>query len=336
MTVVLIFVALFIAWHFIPKSKPSEPRPRFREDERIRVDDPQWPRFVEEHCESPAETKFLKAVIDAFGLKPQNGSLSGGGLQIDFQVEEGSYRVDFLANRWLVVEIDGATYHSSPEAQARDRVRDLYFEGLGYSILRIPAKTVFDHPQEALKRLRSALAVGKRQTEPSPPQKTGFQRLRETGSSLGRGVATLNEYVARELAKEKALSEARLVVAQEREVIELAIKSAETQLHIQEKVERDEEFERIFKQTWEEIDSLFDEPKQTSTIVVPDFPALPTHSDALTANSIKEEYEVLHQARRSLFEQTRGKLRAEPRLKPLMEEALAEIGCRNVFSRIAG
>lgn len=78
-------------------------------------------------------------MIEAYQLAPRFGSLVGKDLKLDFQVEEGRYRADFLANDWLVIEIDGAAWHSSPEAQARDQLRDTYFEGLGYTVLRIPA-----------------------------------------------------------------------------------------------------------------------------------------------------------------------------------------------------
>jgi quercetin dioxygenase-like cupin family protein len=62
-------------------------------------------------------------------------------------------RVDFLANKHLVVEIDGAAYHSSAEAVENDRIRDEYLIENGYVILRIPAKVVFNSPGDAVERV---------------------------------------------------------------------------------------------------------------------------------------------------------------------------------------
>lgn len=45
-------------------------------------------------------------------------------------------RVDFLIGRRLVVEIDGAAYHTDPAAFERDRRRDALLSRLGYRVLR--------------------------------------------------------------------------------------------------------------------------------------------------------------------------------------------------------
>jgi very-short-patch-repair endonuclease len=340
MVVVLVLLALFIAWHFIPKADPAEAQPRFRQDHRIRPDDPRWPQFVEEHCESPAEAKFLRTVVEAFELQPENGSLRGGGLQIDFQVEEGCYRVDFLANRWLVVEIDGATYHSSPQARARDRVRDAYFEELGYSVLRIPAKTVFEQPQEAVARLRSALSVGKRKEEP-PVQQTGFERLHATVAGIPRAIAKLDEFVSRESAKIEALSEAQRVVSEEETVIRVAIEIAQAKLELEPKLECPR-FRELYEASYKEIQAALaehessDESREASleAWTVAKLPPLPSHPDPSTAESIKASYGVLLEKRDALFAEARQKMRDEPRLKPLVEQELIKLGCAQMVDRI--
>jgi very-short-patch-repair endonuclease len=340
MTVVLVLLALFIAWHFILKPSHAEPEPKFRRDHWIRPDDLKWPEFVEEHCESPAEAKFLRTVIEAFQLQPENGSLRGGGLQIDFQVEEGCYRVDFLANRWLVVEIDGATYHSSPQAQARDRVRDAYFEGLGYSVLRIPAKTVFQQPQEAVARLRSALSGGKRKME-SPAHQSGFERLQATVTGIPRAIAKLDQIVSRESAKVEALSEAQRVASEEEHLIRAAIKSAETKLELEAKLECPK-FRGLYEEAFAKFEALLGEHKsseekpETSSRLwfVADFPPLPTHPDPSTAECIRANYGALQEKRNALFAEARQKMQDEPRLKPVVQQELIELGCPQLLDRI--
>lgn len=76
---------------------------------------------VEWSCESPAETAFLNAMIEAYDLKPAPYGLEGKGLHLNNQVGFGNYRVhggsqyraDFVVDDKLIVEIDGAAYHLS-------------------------------------------------------------------------------------------------------------------------------------------------------------------------------------------------------------------------------
>ena len=118
-------------------------------------------------CESPAETAFLDAMVSAYDLQTGAGAIEGPGLRMQTQVGMGQfriyakhathqYRADFLINGKLVVEIDGATYHSSPEAVARDKKRDTDLRREGYSILRIPAQVVFQNPKKALQLVEDA------------------------------------------------------------------------------------------------------------------------------------------------------------------------------------
>jgi len=70
--------------------------------------------------------------------------LRAKGWTVQTQVGVGKFRIDmgivhpekpgiFLAG----IECDGATYHSSPAARDRDRVRHIILENLGWSLLRI-------------------------------------------------------------------------------------------------------------------------------------------------------------------------------------------------------
>ncbi|WP_454888281.1 endonuclease domain-containing protein [Sphingobium herbicidovorans] len=130
----------------------------------VSVEDIRWA------CESPAEAAFLDAMISAYSLQTGPGAIEGQGLRLRSQISMGrlriytghassQYRADFLVDDKLVVEIDGATYHSSPEAVARDRQRDEDMRREGYTVLRIPAQLVFQNSVEAVKRVENARAV---------------------------------------------------------------------------------------------------------------------------------------------------------------------------------
>jgi len=81
-------------------------------------------RHIDGVCESGTESIFW------FRTRPL-------GLQITRQVRvPGVGRVDFRIGPRLVVEIDGASYHTDPEAFQRDRHRDAQLSALGYRVLR--------------------------------------------------------------------------------------------------------------------------------------------------------------------------------------------------------
>lgn len=152
-----------------------------------------WKARLHKICDSPAETAFLDAMIDAFALKPTDGRLVGGGISLGLQVSVDNYRLDFLVNKRLVVEIDGAAYHSSPEAVARDRRRDEYLRERGYEILRIPAKYPLYIPGEAIDRVRKMLPVVARQDQAKGAELEGalrparvFGALRDSAQKTGR------------------------------------------------------------------------------------------------------------------------------------------------------
>lgn len=126
--------------------------------------------YLREQCESPAETAFLDAMVSSYELKTGPGAATGRGLRLRSQIGIGAYsvkmrqapfayRADFLVDEKLVIEIDGAAFHSSPDAVARDKVRDENLRNEGYTVLRIAAKVVFNDPKEAVNRVELARAV---------------------------------------------------------------------------------------------------------------------------------------------------------------------------------
>lgn len=100
-------------------------------------------------CESPAETDFLLAIIEKYSMKFSRGAFRGDGIKVRKQVEIDCFRVDFLFNDDLIVEIDGHEFHSGKENADRDARRDSILRAKGYKMLRIPAYRVFHNPEIA-------------------------------------------------------------------------------------------------------------------------------------------------------------------------------------------
>ena len=75
-------------------------------------------------CESGTETYFWLRTRRAIPGIRRQVRIPGVG------------RVDFLVGHRLVVEIDGAEYHTDPVAFERDRRRDALLSRLGYRVLR--------------------------------------------------------------------------------------------------------------------------------------------------------------------------------------------------------
>lgn len=122
----------------------------------LTADDEGWLQQFQLRCESPAEVAFLDAMVASFGLTPYKGSLVGGGIMLQLQVPVAKYRLDFLIDEELIIEVDGAKWHSSPQAIARDAERDDVLSKKGYETLRIPAKFPLYNPDLAVAKFREA------------------------------------------------------------------------------------------------------------------------------------------------------------------------------------
>lgn len=341
MWILLFLVVGFVVWHFIPQPDLNRPAPRFRKEMRATASDPQWIRFIEEHCESPAEEAFVRAMVRAYDLKPVDGALFGKGVRLDFQVEEGSYRVDFLANRWLIIEIDGAAYHSSSEAVARDKARDEHLEGLGYSVVRIPARVVFNAPEEAVQRVRAALRIGKRAL-PVRVQKTGWQKLSQTMSSISNGIAEIDAFVDRSRAIDEALKDAKTAFDTEKCLIECALASAMSELETADWLQsRDQRMRDIFEKNFADITKAMadtaGEDRAADKVEVRVFPpAPPSHRNPEHNAVIQQAYARIAEARLAFLEEQRLKVMADPRLPSVVEKELRELGCPEYWALMRG
>ncbi|MFN0009321.1 MAG: AAA domain-containing protein [Planctomycetota bacterium] len=86
-------------------------------------------------------------------------ALEAKGIQILPQVGASAYRIDLVAQHprqpgksVLAIECDGATYHSSPTARDRDRLRQQHLESLGWRFHRIWSTDWFLRKDEEIDR----------------------------------------------------------------------------------------------------------------------------------------------------------------------------------------
>ena len=83
------------------------------------------------------------------------------GLRFQLQVPlPGDLRGDFLIGERLIVETDGAEYHSGPEAFASDRDRDAWLASLGYYVLRFSYDQVVNRWPEVLAAITLVMRHG--------------------------------------------------------------------------------------------------------------------------------------------------------------------------------
>lgn len=74
-----------------------------------------------------------------------------------FRVDLGIIHPDHPGEYLAGVECDGATYHGSPSARDRDRVRQAILENLGWRIARLWSTDYFQEPEHAMKKLHERL-----------------------------------------------------------------------------------------------------------------------------------------------------------------------------------
>ena len=103
-----------------------------------------------EFAESGLEIQFME-ICERFNIKPPTP-------QLPVQVGGRRFRLDFAwVNEKVFVEIDGATFHSSPEQIANDGGRQNKLVNAGWLPLRFTAKDLNDRPGECARVVTSAL-----------------------------------------------------------------------------------------------------------------------------------------------------------------------------------
>jgi very-short-patch-repair endonuclease len=340
---VLLIVLFYVAMWLIGKlAKPTPPEPWTIQPEpglaELRADDPTWKERVLEYCESPAESAFLKAMIAGCDLRPDLALVKGGGLSLTLQVKMPPYRADFLANDWLVIEIDGAAYHSSPESVASDQKRDEYLRTKGYSTIRIPAKVVFDDAREAVRRVRAAISEG-------PPE--AVRRVREamavTAITKPSGwiASRAERVIAAGLAGSEACDDLREFLKAETDAIWHALRIAEITIDAEEYARETDPKTRAAGlasiSCRQRMNETFNGPSPdrlavlTRAVLKP-----PVHPDPEINKAIKRTYRDLFRWRELLLVQTRRKIEGNPRLSAALKAQLESMGYRVSWDAISG
>lgn len=123
--------------------------------------------FAERGPVALSEFSFANYGVDQFDSDFEQAvaiSLREKGWKVQTQVGVSKFRVDLgiihpdKPGEYLAgIECDGATYHGSPSARDRDRVRQTILENLGWRILRLWSTDYFQEPDYAMKKLHNNL-----------------------------------------------------------------------------------------------------------------------------------------------------------------------------------
>ncbi|QGN50495.1 DUF4011 domain-containing protein [Micromonospora sp. WMMC415] len=175
-----------------------------------------------EYAESQGER--LATLDNAPTLNPFEADvrdcLTAAGIPLVAQYGVSGYRIDFAAQHpdrpgemVLAIEADGATYHSSPTARDRDRLRQEHLERLGWRFHRIWSTEWFRNRQKEIARVKAAYDTAVAEaSRPAPvtrpvirprteePTQPGAAPTRSLPRPPVYGGSPITEYSRRELA----------------------------------------------------------------------------------------------------------------------------------------
>lgn len=291
-------------------------------------DDPNWLIYFHEVCESPAETAFLDALVTQLGLRPRRGILLNSQMRCELQVRIDSYRVDFLVDGWLVVEIDGAEYHSSPEAIARDQARDEFLCAQRYRVLRIPARKVFKTPKEAVQSVLDRRDSGK----PAPHvarANGGPTTIGGVLNAVSAGVERAHAHIQRIDVVRRVTADLQAAIYEEGSALEAAVRSAELRRTIDEYLGNDLDRHRDWVAIEEEVDGLF-EDDQLPRFAVRKAVVLPNLGewafDEAAARDVSAKIKQLMDVRSANWSRFASALRDQPEFARFAYDELLQMG----------
>lgn len=348
---IIFLLALMVGWSLIQdiRNPQQEVDGWFTRRWTATADDPDWKEYFLPFCESPAESAFLTAMISARGLVPDKGILRGTDLMLDMQVEIPPYRADFLVNRWLVVEIDGATYHSSPEAVERDKVRDEFMQKRGYSVLRIPASVVFTTPDKAVDQVISMLRRELSTSKGTIPPRTDSNKKRisfqDMLSKVNSTTAEINTFITTQKSVEDYTKDYKDKFYAERLVIEKSIEMAESDIRVNQFISQSEEHRKNYFAAYNELRNKLspntqhnhgmDALRPAAFLAIAAQPNVATHPNPNINEAIARARQAILSERESFFSSVRLKLNNDETLKRLVRENLNELGCNECWQNLS-
>lgn len=143
-------------------SRPRKPlSPQHRENQSL-SHKRRWEQLPEEQKRRKIEQMRSPDWKYANGSKLERligEALADLAIEAHHHYKIGTYEADFFIPQWnLVVECDGRYWHSLPEVQARDSVRDAFMRDRGYTVLRLGEKDIRANPSKTL--IRGLRSVG--------------------------------------------------------------------------------------------------------------------------------------------------------------------------------
>ena len=125
--------------------------------------------FAEHGPSALAEYATANYGVDQFDSDFEQGvalELRALGWKVQTQIGVSKFRVDMgivhpdQPGKYLAgIECDGATYHGSPSARDRDRVRQVILENLGWRIFRLWSTDYFQDPGYAIQKMSDRLTL---------------------------------------------------------------------------------------------------------------------------------------------------------------------------------
>jgi very-short-patch-repair endonuclease len=80
--------------------------------------------------------------------------LKESGIRFTFQRQIGPYRVDYLVDGFLVLELDGPQHE---KAKTYDAKRDAYMKHLGYKVYRVPLMVLINNPSKIIENIHRGI-----------------------------------------------------------------------------------------------------------------------------------------------------------------------------------
>jgi len=292
---------------------------------------PNWLDLFDDLCDSPPEIELLHAFVESYGLTPHDGTLQSRILKLRLQVPMKPYRVDFLINDKIIVEVDGKTYHSSEHSVKRDLGRDNYFHGQGFAVIRIPAQDIFADAQAAVAKIMRSSEL-KLNPPPQSAVKSKPFNLSDALAGIGKAISDVNSFVEQAQVTAKvgkdALAEQREAFYRESKAIDRAISVA---------LKR-RDGERYRAQSADHA-AWYDaaQPQQGPSHFakpLPEFRAPAATDDPEQDAALQRAFALLVQERSKYFLRIRDRMRADAALSATVRDKLCREGRTTLWNAI--